>query len=196
MSQRTATVQRGTKETSINVSLNLDGTGKSSLSTGVGFFDHMLESFARHGLFDLEIRCEGDLHVDTHHTIEDVGIVLGDALKKSLGNKEGIRRYGSCTLPMDEALVLCAVDISGRPFFVEDLRFGGEMMGDMPTQMVREFFYAISYSAGLNLHFCQQRGDNDHHIAECCFKAFARALSAAVSIEPRVSGAWSTKGVL
>ena len=196
MLQRTATSERKTKETNISVTLNLDGTGKSSLSTRVGFFDHMLESFARHGLFDLEISCEGDLHVDSHHTIEDVGIVLGDALKIALGTKEGIKRYGSCTLPMDEALVLCAVDISGRPFFAEDLRFTGEMMGDMPTQMVREFFYALSYSSGMNLHFCQQRGYNDHHIAECCFKAFARALGTAVSAEPRVAGAWSTKGVL
>ncbi|MCL2857103.1 MAG: imidazoleglycerol-phosphate dehydratase HisB [Oscillospiraceae bacterium] len=196
MSARTASSQRKTKETNITVSLNLDGTGKSSLSTRVGFFDHMLESFARHGLFDLEISCEGDLHVDAHHTIEDVGIVLGDALKTALGKKEGIKRYGSCTLPMDEALVLCAVDLSGRPFFVEDLRFSGEMMGDMPTQMVREFFYAVSYSAGMNLHFCQHRGNNDHHIAECAFKAFAKALDAATQPEPRIAEAWSTKGVL
>jgi len=196
MLERTATSTRQTKETNISVSLNLDGSGKSNLRTRIGFFDHMLECFSKHGLFDLEISCEGDLHVDAHHTIEDVGIVLGDALKKALGAKEGIRRYGSCTLPMDEALVLCAVDISGRPFFVEDLRFGGEMMGDMPTQMVREFFYAVSYSAGLNLHFCQQRGENDHHLAECAFKAFARALDMATGIEPRVAGPWSTKGVL
>jgi len=196
MPERIAVSQRQTKETNINISLNLDGTGKSNLSTRIGFFDHMLESFARHGLFDLEISCEGDLHVDSHHTIEDVGIVLGDALKTALGKKEGIRRYGNCTLPMDEALVLCAVDISGRPFFVEDLCFSGEMMGDMPTQMVREFFYAVSYSAGLNLHFCKLRGKNDHHVAECSFKAFARALDAATQEELRVSGAWSTKGVL
>jgi len=196
MSERTAVSQRKTKETDITVSINLDGTGKSTLSTGVGFFDHMLESFARHGLFDLEISCVGDLHIDAHHTIEDVGIVLGDAIKKALGKKEGIRRYGSCTLPMDEALVLCAVDISGRPFFAEDLRFSGHAMGDMPTQMVREFFYAITYSVGMNLHFCQHRGYNDHHLAECCFKAFARALCEAASTEPRVAGAWSTKGVL
>ena len=196
MPQRIGESQRKTKETNISVSLDLDGTGKSSLSTRIGFFDHMLESFARHGLFDLEISCEGDLHVDSHHTIEDVGIVLGDALKIALGTKEGIKRYGSSTLPMDEALVLCAVDLSGRPFFAEDLRFTGEMMGDMPTQMVREFFYAISYSSGMNLHFCQQRGYNDHHIAECCFKAFARALSMAVSAQPGMTGAWSTKGVL
>jgi len=162
----------------------------------VGFFDHMLDSFARHGLFDLEVSCVGDLHIDSHHTIEDVGIVLGDALKKALGNKEGIKRYGSCTLPMDEALVLCSVDISGRPFFAHDLRFSGEFMGTMPTQMVREFFYALSYSAGLNLHFCQLRGENDHHVAECGFKALAKALDAATQPEPRIAGAWSTKGVL
>jgi len=196
MSARTGVSGRETKETNITVSLSLDGSGKSSLSTGVGFFDHMLDSFARHGLFDLEISCVGDLHIDSHHTIEDVGIVLGDALKKALGKKEGIKRYGSCTLPMDEALVLCSVDLSGRPFFVEDLRFGGEFMGDMPTQMVREFFYALSYSAGMNLHFCQLRGENDHHIAECSFKALAKALDAATQPEPRIAGAWSTKGVL
>ena len=196
MSERTGVSQRKTKETDVTVSINLNGTGKSNINTRVGFFDHMLESFARHGLFDLEISCVGDLHVDSHHTIEDVGIVLGDALKTALGQKEGIKRYGSCTLPMDEALVLCAVDISGRPFFAEDFRFTGEMIGDMPTQMVREFFYAVSYSAGLNLHFCQHRGTNDHHIAECCFKAFARALDAATLPEPRIAGVWSTKGVL
>ena len=196
MPERAGVSQRKTRETDISVSIKLDGTGKSNISTRVGFFDHMLESLARHGLFDLEVSCVGDLHVDSHHTIEDVGIVLGEALKIALGKKEGIRRFGSCTLPMDEALVLCALDLSGRPFLAEDLCFSGEMMGDMPTQMVREFFYAVAYSAGINLHFCQHRGKNDHHLAECCFKAFARALDAATLPEPRVAGAWSTKGVL
>ena len=193
---RTAAVERKTKETDIKVRLNLDGTGKAAISTGVGFFDHMLESFARHGIFDLEISCEGDLHIDCHHSVEDVGITLGEAFKKALGDKAGIKRYGSCTLPMDEALVLCAVDLSGRPFFVEDLNFHAEKIGEMQSEMVREFFYAFSYSAGINLHFIQYRGVNAHHIAEACFKAFAKALSAAVCHEPRISGVLSTKGSL
>jgi len=196
MTGRSATVHRKTKETEITVSLNLDGSGKSSINTGIGFFDHMLDAFARHGLFDLELNCKGDLNVDCHHSVEDAGIALGQAFKKALGDKAGITRFGNCTLPMDETLVLCVVDISGRPFCAANLNLSSPKIGDMDSQAIYEFFYAFSYAAGLNLHFLQHRGENSHHIAEACFKAFARALSAAVSIEPRVDGAWSTKGSL
>ena len=196
MASRAAKVERKTKETDIKISLSLDGVGKSNISTGVGFFDHMLESFARHGLFDLEVSCVGDLNVDCHHSIEDVGIALGEAFKKALGDKAGIRRFGSCTLPMDDALILCAVDLSGRPFFASDINIGCPKLGDMDSEMVREFFYAFSCAAGMNLHFVQHRGENGHHIAEACFKSLAKALDAAVSCEPRVAGVWSTKGTL
>jgi len=196
MADRVATVERKTKETDVKISICLDGCGKSSVSTGVGFFDHMLEGFARHGLFDLEISCVGDLNVDCHHSVEDVGIALGEAFKKALGDKAGIKRYGSCTLPMDDALVLCAVDLSGRPFFAGDMIFSSSKIGDMESETVREFFYAFSYAAGLNLHFVQYRGENSHHIAEACFKSFAKALDAAVCHDPRVDGVWSTKGTL
>ena len=149
---RTATIERNTKETKIRVTLELDGTGKGEIDTGIGFFDHMLEGFARHGLFDLKAMCQGDVQVDSHHSIEDMGIVLGTAIKEALGDKKGIVRYGSCMLPMDETLAMCAIDLSGRPYLVFDAPFKGEMVGGMDTQMAREFFYAVSYTAGMNLH--------------------------------------------
>ena len=196
MSERKATLSRKTKETDISVSLSVDGSGVSSVHTGIGFFDHMLEGFARHGFFDLELSCTGDLIVDSHHTIEDCGIVLGSAIKEALGTKEGIRRYGSCILPMDETLVLCAVDLSGRPYLVFDAAFDTARVGYMDTEMVREFFYAVSYSAGMNLHIKVLQAGNSHHMIEAMFKAFARALDEAVTPDPRINGILSTKGSL
>lgn len=193
---RTAKVERNTKETQIVCELNLDGTGTSKIDTGVGFLDHMLISFAKHGFFDLKLSVTGDLEVDCHHTIEDTGIVLGQAIAEALGNKEGIRRYGNFLLPMDETLVLCAIDLSGRPYLNFDLKFSSERVGYYDTQMVREFFYAVSYSAGMNLHLKQIDGANDHHIIEAAYKAFAKALDMAVTPEPRVKGTLSTKGKL
>lgn len=193
---RTAKVERNTKETQIVCELNLDGTGTSKIDTGVGFLDHMLISFAKHGFFDLKLSVTGDLEVDCHHTIEDTGIVLGQAIAEALGNKEGIRRYGNFFLPMDETLVLCAIDLSGRPYLNFDLKFSSERVGYYDTQMVREFFYAVSYSAGMNLHLKQIDGANDHHIIEAAYKAFAKALDMAVTPEPRVKGTLSTKGKL
>ncbi|HJC54293.1 MAG TPA: imidazoleglycerol-phosphate dehydratase HisB [Candidatus Gemmiger stercoravium] len=193
---RQATVTRETRETRITVTIDLDGTGKADLSTGIGFFDHMLDGFARHGLFDLTVRCEGDLQVDCHHTIEDTGITLGTAIARALGDKAGILRYGSCLLPMDETLALCAVDLGGRPYFVYDAAFAAPACGGMDTQMAREFFYAVSYSAAMNLHLKVLYGENDHHKLEALFKAFAKALSAAVRQDPRIEGVLSTKGSL
>lgn len=193
---RTAHITRDTKETQITVRLDLDGTGKSKLDTGIGFFDHMLDGFARHGLFDLDIACSGDLKVDCHHTIEDTGIVLGSVIKEAVGDKNGICRYGSLILPMDEALVLCALDLSGRPYFVYDAQFHGERCGQMDTQMAKEFFYAVSYAAGMNLHIRVLSGENDHHIMEAMFKAFAKALDQATVRDERITGVLSTKGVL
>ena len=193
---REATVERNTKETKIAIKLNLDGTGKSSLDTGVGFFDHMLDGFTRHGLFDLDIKVKGDLQVDDHHTIEDTGIVLGNAIKKAVGDKKGIKRFGSCTLPMDETLVLCAVDLSGRPYLSFDAEFTTDRVGYMDTEMVKEFFYAISYSAGMNLHLKVITGGNNHHMIEAMFKAFAKALDEATIIDPRITDILSTKGSL
>lgn len=193
---RTAQITRETKETQISVSLNLDGTGKSSLDTGICFFDHMLDGFARHGLFDLQITCHGDIQVDSHHTIEDTGIVLGSAVKKAVGDKSGIRRYGYFMLPMDEALAVCAVDLSGRPYFVYDAAFRGDKCGEMNTQMAKEFFYAVSYAAGMNLHLKVPYGENDHHIMEAMFKAFAKALDMATGFDARITDVLSTKGVL
>ena len=193
---RQATVTRETRETHITVTINLDGTGKADLNTGIGFFDHMLDGFARHGLFDLTVRCEGDLQVDCHHTIEDTGITLGTAIARALGDKAGILRYGSCLLPMDETLALCAVDLGGRPYFVYDAAFAAPACGGMDTQMAREFFYAVSYSAAMNLHLKVLYGENDHHKLEALFKAFAKALSAAVRQDPRIEGVLSTKGSL
>lgn len=196
MSDRTATQQRTTKETDISVCLNLDGSGKSIIDTGIGFFDHMLEGFSRHGFFDLDLSCKGDLKVDSHHTIEDCGIVLGSAIREALGDKQGIKRFGNCMLPMDETLVLCAVDLSGRPYLVFDGEFTADRLGDMDTEMVREFFYAVSYSAGMNLHIKVLNKGNNHHMAEAMFKAFARALDEAVTVDPRIQGILSTKGSL
>ena len=193
---RTATVTRQTRETDITVTLNLDGSGRTDLATGIGFFDHMLDGFARHGLFDLTVRCTGDLQVDCHHTIEDVGITLGQAIAKALGDKVGLVRYGSCLLPMDETLALCAVDLCGRPYFVYDANFATPAGGGMDTQMAREFFYAVSYAAAMNLHLKVLYGENDHHKLEAMFKAFAKALSAATRQDARIEGVLSTKGSL
>lgn len=196
MGSRVASVERKTKETDISVRLDLDGSGKNLIDTGVGFFDHMLNGFARHGFMDLDARVSGDLEVDDHHTVEDAGIVLGEAIAKALGDKKGIKRFGSCILPMDETLVLVAIDLSGRPYFSYDVSFDSEMIGDMHTEMVREFFYAISYSAAMNLHIKLISGTNSHHIAEAVFKAFGRALDEAVTFDPRIKDVLSTKGSL
>lgn len=196
MEPRIAHVKRATKETTIELTLNLDGTGVCSTNTGIGFFDHMIDGFARHGLFDVELVCRGDLDVDSHHTIEDVGIVLGTAIKEALGEKKGIKRYGSMILPMDEALILCAIDLSGRPYFNFDSTYTVPKIGDMDTEMIHDFFYSVSYSAGMNLHIKQLDGVNNHHIAEGSFKAFAKALDMATMIEERIDGVWSTKGTL
>lgn len=193
---RTADYVRKTKETDISLHLNLDGTGSSSIHTGIGFFDHMLDGFARHGLFDLKVNVAGDLAVDCHHTIEDTGIVLGNAIKEAVGDKKGIRRYGSCILPMDETLVLCAVDLSGRPYLVFDGEFTTDRVGYMDTEMVKEFFYAISYTAGMNLHIRVLSGGNNHNMIEAMFKAFAKALDQATVIDPRITDILSTKGSL
>ena len=194
--ERKADIVRKTKETDIALSLCLDGTGKSSVSTGIGFFDHMLEGFARHGLFDLKVSVEGDLAVDCHHTIEDTGIVLGNAIKKAVGDKCGIKRYGSCILPMDEVLVLCAIDLSGRPYLAFDAEFTTDRVGYFDTEMVKEFFYAISYTAGMNLHIKVLSGGNNHHVIEAMFKAFAKALDEATVIDPRITDVLTTKGSL
>lgn len=193
---RTANIERDTKETKISMTLDLDGSGKAQISTGIGFFDHMLENFARHGLFDLELKVEGDLQVDTHHTIEDVGIVLGRAIREAVGEKKGIVRYGSKLLPMDEALLLCALDLCGRPYLVYDLKLDREYVGDLETEMIREFFYAVSYAGEMNLHIKQLSGVNNHHIIEGAFKAFAKALDEATRIDERITGVLSTKGSL
>ncbi len=193
---RGATVERNTKETKIRLSLELDGSGKADISTGIGFFDHMLDGFARHGLFDLDLKVDGDLQVDCHHTVEDTGIVLGSAIREAVGDKKGIRRYGSCILPMDEVLVLCAVDLSGRPYYVSDADFGAPMIGELDTETIGEFFYAVSYSAAMNLHFKVLSGGNSHHLSEAMFKAFAKALDMAVTQDSRITDVLSTKGSL
>ena len=193
---REVLAQRNTKETQIQMKLNLDGSGVSDISTGIGFFDHMLEGFTRHGLFDLQLRVQGDLQVDDHHTIEDTGIVLGSVIREAVGDKKGIRRYGSFILPMDETLVLCAVDLCGRPYFSWDAQFPTEKIGGMSTEMVREFFYAVSYSAQMNLHLKVLTPGNSHHMAEAMFKSFAKALDMAVSFDPRITDVLSTKGSL
>lgn len=193
---RSATCTRTTKETDISVTIELDGTGKNEIHTGIGFFDHMLDGFARHGLFDLKAEVKGDLSVDCHHTIEDTGIVLGQAIRKAVGEKAGIRRYGFMILPMDETLALSAVDLSGRPYLKYDVDFTVPRIGDMDTEMVREFFYAVSYSAGMNIHLRIMDGENNHHMAEALFKAFGKALDMATMDEPRMKEAWTTKGSL
>ena len=194
--KRITQVQRKTNETDIIISLNLDGSGKQNISTGIGFFDHMLSGFTRHGFFDLNLDVKGDLEVDCHHTIEDTGIVLGNAIREALGDKKGIKRFGSMILPMDETLVLCAIDLSGRPYFAFDAEFTTDRVGDMDTEMVREFFYAVSYSAGMNLHMKVLSGTNNHHIIEALFKAFGKALDDASSYDPRITDILSTKGSL
>lgn len=194
--ERSARETRTTKETDISVSFLVDGAGNSSIDTGIGFFDHMLAGFSKHGFFDLDVKVKGDLNVDSHHTIEDTGIVIGNVIKKAIGDKLGIKRYGSCILPMDETLVLCAIDLSARPYLSFEGEFHTPKVGCMDTEMVKEFFYAISYSAGMNLHIKLLSGDNDHHKIEAMFKAFARALDEATTIDPRIKDILSTKGSL
>lgn len=196
MSERVSKLTRKTKETDITLSFSVDGTGKSSINTGIGFFNHMLEGFAKHGFFDLDVNVEGDLAVDCHHTIEDCGIVLGNAIKKAIGDKKGIKRYGSCMLPMDEVLVLWAIDLSGRPYLQFDAEFTTDRVGYMDTEMVKEFFYAISYAAGMNLHIKVVTPGNNHHMIEAIFKSFARALDEATTLDPRITDILSTKGSL
>lgn len=196
MSGRIGSCTRKTKETDISLTINLDGQGKTQIDTGIPFFDHMLDGFARHGLFDLEVKAKGDTGVDSHHTIEDVGIVLGQAVTDALGGKAGIKRYGYFVLPMDETLALCAVDLSGRPYLKYSADFTVPRLGTLDTEMVREFFYAVSYSAAMNLHVKIMEAGNNHHMAEAMFKAFGKALDMAVSMEPRISEVWSTKGTL
>ena len=196
MVDRTAHVVRKTSETNIVIDLNLDGSGNCQVNTGIGFFDHMLNSFARHGFFDLNCQVEGDLEVDCHHTIEDTGIVLGQAIAQAVGEKKGIKRFGNFFLPMDETLVMGAIDLSGRPYLVCDLPFTAEKVGGFDTEMVKEFFYAVSYSAAMNLHLKLIHGSNNHHIIEAAFKAFAKALDEATSHDPRIHDVLSTKGSL
>lgn len=193
---RSATVTRKTKETDIQIIFNIDGTGKGEISTGIGFFDHMLEGFTRHGFFDLKCKVEGDLYVDGHHTVEDTGIVLGQAIKEALNDKKGIKRFGQFLLPMDDVLVLCAIDLSGRPYYQSNVSFTTPSIGGLDTELIREFFYAVSYSAGMNLHFQLLAGENNHHIAEAMFKAFAKALDEATTKDPRITDVLSTKGSL
>ncbi len=193
---RKASVKRETNETDISMDFAIDGSGKAEISTGIGFFDHMLNSFTRHGLFDMKLSVKGDLYVDTHHSIEDTGIVLGQAIKEAIGDKKSIKRYGSVILPMDEALVLCSLDLSGRPYLVCDAKFTTDRVGYFDTEMVKEFFYAISYSAGMNLHIKVLSGSNNHHIIEGIFKAFAKALDEATITDPRIKDIMSTKGSL
>lgn len=193
MNNRTAVVDRTTKETDIHLEFTVDGSGKAQIETGIGFFNHMLDSFTRHGFFDLKISVKGDLYVDSHHTVEDTGIVLGQAIKTALGDKNGIKRYGSSILPMDETLVLCAIDLSGRPYLSYDLELTTDRVGYMETELVKEFFYAISYAAGMNLHIKKISGGNNHHIIEAAFKAFAKSLDEACSRDERIQGVLSTK---
>lgn len=193
---RTGEISRKTSETDIVVKIDLDGTGHSQIDTGIGFFDHMLRSFSKHGFFDLAVTVKGDLEVDCHHTIEDTGIALGEAIKKALGDKKGIRRYGSFVLPMDETLILTAIDLSGRPYLGFDVTFTTDRVGGFDTEMVKEFFYAISYSCGMNLHIRQLAGSNNHHLIEAVFKSFAKSLDEAVSYDGRIRDVLSTKGAL
>ncbi|HIW51097.1 MAG TPA: imidazoleglycerol-phosphate dehydratase HisB [Candidatus Blautia intestinavium] len=193
---REASVERNTKETEIKLKFTADGSGYTDIETGIGFFDHMLDGFARHGLFDLCVRVHGDLNVDDHHTVEDTGIVMGSAIREAAGDKKGIHRYGSCILPMDEVLVLCAVDLSGRPYFSWDAEFSAEKIGDLSSEMIKEFFYAVSYTAGMNLHIKVLTNGNSHHLAEAIFKSFAKALDQALSFDQRITDVLSTKGSL
>lgn len=193
---RRALVKRKTRETDIRLSLDLDGQGRSTIATGIGFLDHMLTSFATHGRFDLEVTCKGDLHVDAHHSVEDVGIALGDALIQSLGDKAGIVRFGHAYVPLDEALSRCVIDLSGRPYLHYDVTFRSKQLGTMPTELFEDFFWALADHGRLNIHLDLIRGRNAHHIAETLFKSASRALSMAVARDPRVKGVPSTKGSL
>lgn len=194
---RSAEIRRVTGETDIAVSLSLDGKGKATVDTGIGFFDHMMNLFAKHGLFDLDLKVKGDLYVDGHHSVEDTGIAFGEAIREAAGDKKGIRRYGYFILPMDEVLVLCALDLSGRPYLVMDgVEFKAPMVGNFDTELVHEFFYAVSYSAGMNLHFRMLNPGNAHHMIEGMFKCFAKALDMAVSYDDRIEGVLSTKGTI
>ena len=194
--KRVAQITRETKETQIKVYLDLDGSGQSEIQTGIGFFDHMLTGFAKHGFFDLKVEVKGDLEVDSHHTVEDTGIVLGTAIKEALGDKKGIVRYGHSILPMDEVLMLCALDLSGRPYLKWSADLKTERLGTLDTETIKEFFYAISYSAGMNLHIKELDGGNTHHVVEAMFKAFAKALDAATQYDSRITDVLSTKGGL
>ncbi|MEG0228566.1 MAG: imidazoleglycerol-phosphate dehydratase HisB [Lachnospiraceae bacterium] len=194
--KRIATCERNTKETQITLSICLDGQGKTDINTGIVFLDHMLDGLARHGLFDLSVNVTGDLEVDCHHTIEDTGIVLGKAIAEALGDKKGIKRFGSFLLPMDETLVLCAIDLSGRPYLNFKADFTTEKLGSLDTEMIHEFFYAVSYAAMMNLHLKVLDGSNNHHMAEALFKAFGKALDMATMEETRIQEVWSTKGSL
>jgi imidazoleglycerol-phosphate dehydratase len=193
---RNAQLSRKTAETDISLRLDIDGSGISSVDTGVGFLDHMLTLFSKHGLMDLEVKASGDLHVDAHHTVEDIGIVLGQALNQALGDKRSIRRYGTAYVPMDEALAMVSVDISGRPYLVCNTRFNAQRVGDMDTELVEEFFRAVSVNAGMNIHINVMYGSKNHHMAEAVFKAFGRAVDEAAAIDERIDGVMSTKGML
>jgi len=193
---RTASIERVTKETRIRLSINLDGSGVGKICTSVPFLDHMLDLFARHGLFDLEVEAQGDIDIDFHHTVEDIGIVLGQALKEALGDKKGIRRYGQASVPMDETLASVALDLSGRPYLVYNVKLPKVKIGEFDVELGREFFQAFVNNAGINLHLNVMYGDNVHHVLEACFKGFARALDMATQLDPRIEGVMSTKGKL
>ena len=194
--ERVAEYKRKTDETDIYVKINLDGTGKAEVDTGIGFFDHMLKNFARHGLFDLKVKVTGDLYVACHHTIEDTGIAIGNAIRRAVGDKKGINRYGSVILPMDESLCLCALDLSGRPYLVFNADFTTDQVGYFDTEMTKEFFYAITYTAGMNLHIKMLESGNNHHMIEIIFKSFAKALDNATRKDDRIKDVLSTKGSL
>ena len=193
---RVGTYSRKTNETQIGITFNIDGKGKANIDTGIGFFDHMLNNFARHGLFDLDVKVKGDLFVDCHHTIEDTGIALGIAIKQALGDKKSIKRYGSVILPMDESLVLCSLDLSGRPYLNFDAEFTVDKVGEFDTEMVKEFFHAIAYAVGMNLHIKILESGNNHHMIEGIFKAFSKSLDNATMIDERIEDVLSTKGSL
>jgi imidazoleglycerol-phosphate dehydratase len=193
---RTATVKRKTKETDITIDLDIDGSGQSAIETGMPFFNHMLDAFSRHGFFNIEIRAKGDLEIDYHHTVEDVGLTLGQAFKEALGDKHGIRRFGEASCPLDEALAQVVVDLSGRPYLCYNVKIRPGRVGDFDTDLPHEFFAAFANQLGMNLHIDVPRGENPHHIIEACFKAFARAMDFATQVDPRVQGVLSTKGSL
>jgi imidazoleglycerol-phosphate dehydratase len=194
--KRRAEIKRKTNETDIMLSIDIDGIGSGEIKTGVGFFDHMLILLTKHGLFDMKIDALGDLEVDAHHTVEDIGIVLGQALKQALGDKKSIKRYGTCYVPMDEALALVSLDLSGRPFLVFDAPFTSDRIGEMDSELIEEFFRAVANNAGITLHIKALYGNNNHHIAEAIFKAFGRALDEATRIDERIKGVMSTKGTM